>query len=194
MRPLYAHPLPRQAPRARDIGHIQQGAERGRHSRRKRIPNPLLVVGAGHSQEFGSVGIQATVARCHGGIQSMTASEGVEFTRSTRSSHAGLNLLAECAHCVTSALSARLDSKTADLPMPCARDAKRYQIVARWRRRLQRAPRCAVSSLVRFRGYWVTAVTAASLSAVANFTHRTVRKGPLFAAEPRQIMVRVERP
>jgi hypothetical protein len=25
-------------------------------------------------------------------------------------------------------------------------------------------------------------------------SHRTVRKGPLFAAEPRQIMVRVERP
>jgi len=110
-----------------------QGAERGRHSGRKRIPNPLLVVGAGHSQEFGSVGIQATVAGCHGGIQSMTASEGVEFTRSTRSSHAGLNLLAESAHCVTSALSARLDSKTADLPMSCARDAKRYQILATWR-------------------------------------------------------------
>jgi hypothetical protein len=33
-----------------------------------------------------------------------------------------------------------------------------------------------------------------ALRSVANFTHRTVRKGPLFAAEPRQIMVRVERP
>jgi hypothetical protein len=34
---------------------------------------------------------------------------------------------------------------------------------------------------------------AARLSSVANFEHRTVRKGPLSAAEPQQIMVRMER-
>ena len=36
------------------------------------------------------------------------------------------------------------------------------------------------------------AATAPPLSSVANLTHRTVRKGPLSAAEPQQIMVRME--
>jgi hypothetical protein len=39
-----------------------------------------------------------------------------------------------------------------------------------------------------------TCSTAAPLSAVANFEHRTVRKGPLSAAELQQIIVRMVRP